>query len=110
MARNHTVSIDRPPMTQQGLIQAFSRTNRLFDSDKKYGNIVTFQTPALFQKATDDALTLYSCGGESWVKAAAQKLSSFFCFVCAGNATIGCEEDVIIAVRKGSEKQNVLRT
>ncbi len=64
-----TIFIDRPPMTPQGLIQAFSRTNRLFDSDKKYGNIVTFQTPALFQKATDDALTLYSCGGESWVKA-----------------------------------------
>ncbi len=64
-----TIFIDRPPMSPQGLIQAFSRTNRLFDNDKHYGNIVTFQTPALFQKATDFALTLYSCGGESYVKA-----------------------------------------
>ena len=32
-----TLFIDRKPMQEHDLIQAFSRTNRLFDSSKKYG-------------------------------------------------------------------------
>ena len=56
--------IDRQPMTPQNLIQAFSRTNRLFDADKKYGQIVTFQSPKEFKEAVDSAIALYSRGGE----------------------------------------------
>ena len=59
-----TLFMDRPPMTPQGLIQAFSRTNRLFDKTKKYGQIVTFQSPDEYKKAINDALVLYSRGGE----------------------------------------------
>ena len=59
-----TLFMDRQPMSPQNIIQAFSRTNRLFDAKKQYGQIVTFQAPDDFKKAIDDALTLYSRGGE----------------------------------------------
>lgn len=58
-----TLFVDRPPMSPQSIIQSFSRTNRIFDQDKKYGNIITFQFPNTFSKDIDDALTLYSKGG-----------------------------------------------
>ena len=59
-----TLFIDRPPMSPQDLIQAFSRTNRLFDKNKTFGQIVTFQYPGEFKKAIDDAIKLYSRGGD----------------------------------------------
>ncbi len=55
--------MDRQPMTPQSIIQAFSRTNRLFDKEKQYGQVVTFQSPDEFKEAIDDALRLYSRGG-----------------------------------------------
>lgn len=64
-----TLFIDRAPMKPQDLIQAFSRTNRLFDKTKSYGQIVTFQKPHLFKEAVDYALRLYSNGGENYVLA-----------------------------------------
>lgn len=64
-----TLFIDRKPMKPQDLIQAFSRTNRLFDNHKKHGQIVTFQMPDKFQEAVDNALTLYSSGGKNHVLA-----------------------------------------
>lgn len=64
-----TLFIDRKPMQPQDLIQAFSRTNRIFDSGKKYGQIITFQRPHSFKEAVDNALRLYSNGGENFVLA-----------------------------------------
>lgn len=64
-----TLFIDRAPQKPQDLIHAFSRTNRIFDKNKKVGNIITFRTPALFKKCVDEALFLYSCGGEGSVLA-----------------------------------------
>ena len=61
--------IDRQPMKPQDLIQAFSRTNRIFDKNKQFGNIVTFQQPKSFKIAVDEALKLYSNGGEDFVLA-----------------------------------------
>ncbi|MCR5322158.1 MAG: HsdR family type I site-specific deoxyribonuclease [Lachnospiraceae bacterium] len=58
-----TLFIDRPPMSPQGLIQAFSRTNRLFDQNKQYGQIVTFRSPADYKEKINKALVLYSRGG-----------------------------------------------
>ena len=43
------IFIDRQPMGPHDLIQAFSRTNRIFDKNKTYGQIVTFQAPKLFK-------------------------------------------------------------
>ena len=59
-----TLFMDRQPMTPQNIIQAFSRTNRLYDSMKQYGQIVTFQSPKEFKDAINDALKLYSRGGD----------------------------------------------
>ena len=43
-------------MRYHGLIQAYSRTNRLYNSDKPHGNIVSFRNLKL---ATDKALALF---------------------------------------------------
>ena len=61
--------IDRAPMTPQGLIQAFSRTNRLYDERKAYGQIITFRTPKAYEEAIENAFKLYSNGGENYVTA-----------------------------------------
>ena len=58
-----TIFIDRQPMGPHDLIQAFSRTNRIFDKNKTYGQIVTFQAPKLFKESVDKAVALYSAGG-----------------------------------------------
>ena len=58
-----TIFMDRQPMGPHDLIQAFSRTNRIFDKNKTYGQIVTFQAPVLFKEAVDNAVKLYSAGG-----------------------------------------------
>ncbi len=58
-----TIFIDRQPMGPHDLIQAFSRTNRILNRNKAYGQIVTFQAPVLFKKCVDDAVKLYSAGG-----------------------------------------------
>ena len=57
-----TIFIDRQPMGPHDLIQAFSRTNRIFDKNKAYGQIVTFQAPKLFKESVDSAVKLYSAG------------------------------------------------
>ena len=44
------------------MIQAFSRTNRIYDKNKVYGQIVTFQAPKLFKESVDNAVRLYSAG------------------------------------------------
>lgn len=64
-----TLYLDRPPMNAQNLIQAFSRTNRIYDDGKKWGQIVTFQYPDQYSEAIDNALTLYANGGSDGVLA-----------------------------------------
>jgi len=59
-----TLFMDRQPMNPQDLIQAFSRTNRLYDPNKQYGQVVTFQSPGDFKNAINYALKLYSRGGD----------------------------------------------
>ena len=56
-----TIFLDRPPMKPQHLIQAFSRTNRIFNATKRYGQVVTLQYPLEYSKKIDEALLLYSC-------------------------------------------------
>lgn len=60
-----TLFIDKPPMSPQDLIQAFSRTNRIFDKRKQYGNIVTFQSHKEYVESINEAISLYSTGGLS---------------------------------------------
>ena len=43
-------------LKMHGLIQAYSRTNRILNSVKTFGNIVCFRN---LQKATDEAIALF---------------------------------------------------
>ena len=49
----------------QGLIQAYSRTNRVLDNTKEFGTIINFQWPKRTEAAVDRALKLYGSGGSS---------------------------------------------
>ena len=64
-----TIFLARPPMKPQHLIQALSRTNRIFTKDKRFGHVVTMQTPEKYEAAIEDALRLYTNGGMDDVQA-----------------------------------------
>ncbi|MCE1188327.1 MAG: type I restriction endonuclease subunit R [Ignavibacteria bacterium] len=51
----NTLFVDKN-LRYHGLIQAFSRTNRIYDATKTFGNIVTFRD---LEKATVEAITLF---------------------------------------------------
>ena len=51
----NTLFVDKN-LRYHGLIQAFSRTNRIYDATKTFGNIVTFRD---LEKDTIDAITLF---------------------------------------------------
>jgi len=51
----NTLFVDKN-LRYHGLIQAFSRTNRIYDATKTFGNIVTFRN---LETATVDAVTLF---------------------------------------------------
>lgn len=51
----NTLFVDKN-LRYHGLIQAFSRTNRILDATKSFGNIVTFRD---LEQATIDAITLF---------------------------------------------------
>lgn len=53
--RLNTLYVDKN-LRYHGLIQAYSRTNRLLNSDKPHGNIISFRN---LKKATDTALALF---------------------------------------------------
>jgi len=47
------------------LIQAYSRTNRVFGKEKEFGTIVNFQYPEITRETVDTALKLYGSGGKN---------------------------------------------
>lgn len=51
----NTLFVDKN-LRYHGLIQAYSRTNRIYDGTKTFGNIITFRD---LEKATVDAITLF---------------------------------------------------
>ena len=51
----NTLFVDKN-LRYHGLMQAYSRTNRIYDATKTFGNIVTFRH---LEKATVDAITLF---------------------------------------------------
>ncbi len=53
--RLNTLFVDKN-LRYHGLIQAYSRTNRIYDATKPFGNIVTFRD---LEKATIDAIQLF---------------------------------------------------
>lgn len=91
-----TIFIDRQPMGPHDLIQAFSRTNRIFDKNKSYGQIVTFQAPRMFKECVDKAVMLYSAGGtvdvmhEEW-----EDVEPAFCKALAALRAAAAAPDVV---------------
>ena len=57
----NTLYVDKN-LKYHGLIQAFSRTNRILNADKPFGNIVCFRN---LKQATDKALALFSNKAEA---------------------------------------------
>ena len=51
----NTLFIDKP-LRMHGLVQTFSRTNRIWNEIKNYGNIVLFQTP---EERVEEAFSLF---------------------------------------------------
>lgn len=52
----NTLYVDKN-LRYHGLVQAYSRTNRIYDDKKNHGNIVCFRN---LKKRTDEAITLFS--------------------------------------------------
>lgn len=62
--RLNTLYVDRS-LELQGLIQAYSRTNRVFGKTKEFGTIINFQYPRITKEIVETALKLYGSGGSS---------------------------------------------
>lgn len=62
--RLNTLYVDRK-LELQGLIQAYSRTNRVFGSTKEFGTIINFQYPRVTEELVREALLLYGSGGSN---------------------------------------------
>ena len=62
--RLNTLYVDRA-LELQGLIQAYSRTNRVFGSSKEFGTIINFQFPRITESLVNNALRLYGSGGKN---------------------------------------------
>lgn len=57
----NTLFVDKN-LRYHGLIQAYSRTNRIYDSTKSFGNIVTFRN---LEQATIDAIRCFGKENDS---------------------------------------------
>src|SRR5690625_3953828 len=60
----NTLYVDRQ-LKLQNLIQAYSRTNRIFGKEKEFGSIINFMYPRLTEEMVKEALVLYGSGGKS---------------------------------------------
>ena len=60
----NTLYVDRS-LEKQGLIQAYSRTNRVYGKDKEFGTIINFKYPRMTEELVNAALKLYGSGGKS---------------------------------------------
>lgn len=62
--RLNTLYVDRE-LELQSLIQAYSRTNRVYRENKEFGSIVNFKFPRITEEAVNRALKLYGAGGSN---------------------------------------------
>lgn len=60
----NTLYVDRS-LELQGLVQAYSRTNRVFGKEKEFGTIINFQYPRITEETVNTALKLYGSGGKN---------------------------------------------
>ena len=62
--RLNTLYVDRF-LELQGLIQAYSRTNRVYGKNKEFGSIINFKYPGITEETVNTALKLYGSGGSN---------------------------------------------
>ena len=62
--RLNTLYVDRR-LELQNLIQAYSRTNRIFGFSKEFGTIINFKYPRITESRVNEALRLYGSGGKN---------------------------------------------
>ncbi|MFW6030807.1 MAG: type I restriction endonuclease subunit R, EcoR124 family, partial [Halanaerobiales bacterium] len=60
----NTLYVDRT-LKLQNLIQAYSRTNRIYGKNKEFGSVINFQYPKITEERVNIALKLYGSGGTS---------------------------------------------
>lgn len=60
----NTLYVDRT-LELQSLIQAYSRTNRVYGKNKEFGTIINFKYPKITEESVNTALKLYGSGGTS---------------------------------------------
>lgn len=60
----NTLYVDRE-LELQKLIQAYSRTNRIYGEYKDFGSVINFKFPRISEYNVNEALKLYGSGGES---------------------------------------------
>lgn len=60
----NTLYVDRE-LVKQKLIQAYSRTNRIYGEYKDFGSVINFKFPRISEDNVNEALKLYGSGGKS---------------------------------------------
>lgn len=65
----NTLYVDRG-LELQGLVQAYSRTNRIYGPAKEFGTIINFMWPAITEDNVNKALKLYGSGDGSSISPA----------------------------------------
>lgn len=60
----NTLYVDRE-LAKQKLIQAYSRTNRIYGEYKDFGSVINFKFPRISEDNVNEALKLYGSGGKS---------------------------------------------
>ena len=93
----NTLWVDKN-LKQHGLIQAFSRTNRILNSVKSYGNIVCFRD---LEKATNDAISLFGDKNASGIVLLKSYENYYFGYTDdKGNKIKGYEERIAELIQK----------
>lgn len=88
--RLNTLFVDKN-LRYHGLIQAYSRTNRIFDSTKTFGNIVTFRD---LEQATVDAVKLFGATNHIILEKSYSEYMKGFCDKETGGSCRGYIEVV----------------
>ena len=93
----NTLWVDKN-LKQHGLIQAFSRTNRILNSVKSYGNIVCFRD---LEQATNDAISLFGDKNASGIVLLKSYEDYYFGYTDdKGNKVKGYEERIAELIQK----------
>ncbi len=102
----NTLWVDKN-LKQHGLIQAFSRTNRILNTVKSYGNIVCFRD---LEEATNDAIALFGDKEASGIVLLKSFEDYYYGFTDdKGKKEIGYEERISTLIQKYPLGEQIIR-